>query len=166
MCTCVCSVLMCQTPSSLWSRLDSEDIVTHALSSQVLGCQWEHELLVDHSFPNSFCFTSKDTSSEDSCIPCMCHHLTFLTLVYNSWRNICAFYIHQLMFRFADPQINFLIFMKILKVILSKLRANNQSEYPDYKLRQVVSAYFQLWWIRFTLHSVWLPQKSTGGFLW
>uniref|UniRef100_A0A671WTU9 Glucagon receptor b n=1 Tax=Sparus aurata TaxID=8175 RepID=A0A671WTU9_SPAAU len=31
--------------------------------------------------------------------------------------------------------INFLIFMKILKVILSKLRANNQSEYPDYKLR-------------------------------
>ncbi|KAM8729385.1 glucagon receptor-like [Acanthopagrus schlegelii] len=31
--------------------------------------------------------------------------------------------------------INFLIFMKILKVILSKLRANNQSEYADYKLR-------------------------------
>ncbi|KAI3365641.1 hypothetical protein L3Q82_010722 [Scortum barcoo] len=40
--------------------------------------------------------------------------------------------------------INFLIFMKILKVILSKLRASNQSGYPDYKLRQVVSAYFQL----------------------
>uniref|UniRef100_A0A8C2XNM7 Gastric inhibitory polypeptide receptor n=1 Tax=Cyclopterus lumpus TaxID=8103 RepID=A0A8C2XNM7_CYCLU len=31
--------------------------------------------------------------------------------------------------------INFLIFMKILKVILSKLRASNQSGYPDYKLR-------------------------------
>uniref|UniRef100_A0A3B4ZBC5 Glucagon receptor-like n=1 Tax=Stegastes partitus TaxID=144197 RepID=A0A3B4ZBC5_9TELE len=31
--------------------------------------------------------------------------------------------------------INFLIFMKILKVIFSKLRANNQSRYPDYKLR-------------------------------
>lgn len=31
--------------------------------------------------------------------------------------------------------------MKILKVILSKLRANNQSGYPDYKLRQVNSAY-------------------------
>ncbi|XP_029977782.1 glucagon receptor-like [Sphaeramia orbicularis] len=31
--------------------------------------------------------------------------------------------------------INFLIFMKILKVIFSKLRANNQSGYPDYKLR-------------------------------
>ncbi|XP_041819328.1 glucagon receptor-like [Chelmon rostratus] len=31
--------------------------------------------------------------------------------------------------------INFLIFMKILKVILSKLRANNRSGYPDYKLR-------------------------------
>ncbi|XP_054625431.1 glucagon receptor-like isoform X2 [Dunckerocampus dactyliophorus] len=31
--------------------------------------------------------------------------------------------------------VNFLIFMKILKVILSKLRANNQSEYPGYKLR-------------------------------
>lgn len=28
--------------------------------------------------------------------------------------------------------------MKILKVILSKLRANNRSGYPDYKLRQVV----------------------------
>lgn len=27
--------------------------------------------------------------------------------------------------------------MKILKVILSKLRANKQSGYPDYKLRQV-----------------------------
>ncbi|XP_061911894.1 glucagon receptor-like [Entelurus aequoreus] len=31
--------------------------------------------------------------------------------------------------------INFLIFVKILKVILSKLRANNQSKYPGYKLR-------------------------------
>nr|XP_029484612.1 glucagon receptor-like [Oncorhynchus nerka] len=31
--------------------------------------------------------------------------------------------------------INLLIFMKILKVILSKLRANNQNGYPDYKLR-------------------------------
>ncbi|XP_028264571.1 glucagon receptor-like [Parambassis ranga] len=31
--------------------------------------------------------------------------------------------------------INFLIFMKILKVIFSKLRANNQSRHPDYKLR-------------------------------
>ncbi|XP_042254106.1 glucagon receptor-like [Thunnus albacares] len=31
--------------------------------------------------------------------------------------------------------INFLIFMKIVKVILSKLRASNQSGYPDYKLR-------------------------------
>ncbi|KAM9716314.1 glucagon receptor-like [Menidia menidia] len=31
--------------------------------------------------------------------------------------------------------INFLIFMKILGVIFSKLRANNQSRYPDYKLR-------------------------------
>uniref|UniRef100_A0A3Q1BTH1 Glucagon receptor-like n=1 Tax=Amphiprion ocellaris TaxID=80972 RepID=A0A3Q1BTH1_AMPOC len=31
--------------------------------------------------------------------------------------------------------INFLIFMKILRVIFSKLRANNQSRYPDYKLR-------------------------------
>uniref|UniRef100_A0A8D3C4H3 Glucagon receptor-like n=1 Tax=Scophthalmus maximus TaxID=52904 RepID=A0A8D3C4H3_SCOMX len=31
--------------------------------------------------------------------------------------------------------INFLIFIKILKVILSKLRASNQTEYPDYKLR-------------------------------
>ncbi|CAJ1080872.1 glucagon-like peptide 1 receptor [Xyrichtys novacula] len=33
--------------------------------------------------------------------------------------------------------ISFLIFMKILKVILSKLRASNQTGYPDYKLRQV-----------------------------
>ncbi|KAG7227757.1 hypothetical protein INR49_013551 [Caranx melampygus] len=40
--------------------------------------------------------------------------------------------------------INFMIFMKILRVILSKLRASNQSEYPDYKLRQVVAACFQL----------------------
>uniref|UniRef100_A0A667Y1M0 Gastric inhibitory polypeptide receptor n=1 Tax=Myripristis murdjan TaxID=586833 RepID=A0A667Y1M0_9TELE len=31
--------------------------------------------------------------------------------------------------------INLLIFMKILKVILSKLRASNQNGYPDYKLR-------------------------------
>ncbi|XP_028989917.1 glucagon receptor-like isoform X2 [Betta splendens] len=31
--------------------------------------------------------------------------------------------------------ISFLIFMKILKVILSKLRASHQSGYPDYKLR-------------------------------
>ncbi|XP_041938810.1 glucagon receptor-like [Alosa sapidissima] len=31
--------------------------------------------------------------------------------------------------------VNFLIFMKILKVILSKLRADNQLRYPDYKLR-------------------------------
>ncbi|XP_017166140.1 glucagon receptor-like isoform X1 [Poecilia reticulata] len=31
--------------------------------------------------------------------------------------------------------INFLIFMKILRVILSKLRANIHSRYPDYKLR-------------------------------
>ncbi|KAG9349881.1 hypothetical protein JZ751_026234, partial [Albula glossodonta] len=31
--------------------------------------------------------------------------------------------------------INLVIFMKILKVILSKLRANNQKSYPDYKLR-------------------------------
>ncbi|KAL2078257.1 hypothetical protein ACEWY4_025942 [Coilia grayii] len=31
--------------------------------------------------------------------------------------------------------VNFLIFMKILKVILSKLRADNQQRYPDYKLR-------------------------------
>ncbi|XP_068161698.1 glucagon receptor-like isoform X3 [Antennarius striatus] len=31
--------------------------------------------------------------------------------------------------------IDFLIFLKILKVIISKLRANNQSGYPDYKLR-------------------------------
>ncbi|CAL8379579.1 unnamed protein product, partial [Gadus morhua 'NCC'] len=30
--------------------------------------------------------------------------------------------------------INLLIFMKILKVILSKLRASNQNGYPDYKL--------------------------------
>uniref|UniRef100_A0A3Q4AF36 Glucagon receptor b n=1 Tax=Mola mola TaxID=94237 RepID=A0A3Q4AF36_MOLML len=37
--------------------------------------------------------------------------------------------------RFPILFINFLIFMKILKVILSKLRANNQSGYPDYKLR-------------------------------
>lgn len=34
--------------------------------------------------------------------------------------------------------------MKILKVILSKLRANNQSGYPDYKLRQVTSYWFKL----------------------
>ncbi|KAK6302093.1 hypothetical protein J4Q44_G00281460 [Coregonus suidteri] len=32
-------------------------------------------------------------------------------------------------------RINLLIFIKILKVILSKLRANNQNGYPDYKLR-------------------------------
>ncbi|XP_053270345.1 glucagon receptor [Pleuronectes platessa] len=31
--------------------------------------------------------------------------------------------------------INFLIFMKILKVIFSKLRASNQTGYPDFKLR-------------------------------
>uniref|UniRef100_A0A668RSV2 G-protein coupled receptors family 2 profile 2 domain-containing protein n=1 Tax=Oreochromis aureus TaxID=47969 RepID=A0A668RSV2_OREAU len=31
--------------------------------------------------------------------------------------------------------INFLIFMKILKVIFSKLRASNPTHYPDYKLR-------------------------------
>ncbi|XP_057682250.1 glucagon receptor-like [Corythoichthys intestinalis] len=31
--------------------------------------------------------------------------------------------------------VNFLIFVKILKVILSKLRANNQSDYSDYKRR-------------------------------
>ncbi|KAL0984330.1 hypothetical protein UPYG_G00140060 [Umbra pygmaea] len=31
--------------------------------------------------------------------------------------------------------INLLLFMKILKVIFSKLRANNQNGYPDYKLR-------------------------------
>ncbi|XP_061564088.1 glucagon receptor-like [Cololabis saira] len=31
--------------------------------------------------------------------------------------------------------INFVIFLKILGVIFSKLRANNQSRYPDYKLR-------------------------------
>uniref|UniRef100_A0A8C2XPS2 Gastric inhibitory polypeptide receptor n=1 Tax=Cyclopterus lumpus TaxID=8103 RepID=A0A8C2XPS2_CYCLU len=37
--------------------------------------------------------------------------------------------------RFPILLINFLIFMKILKVILSKLRASNQSGYPDYKLR-------------------------------
>ncbi|XP_046888639.1 glucagon receptor-like [Hypomesus transpacificus] len=31
--------------------------------------------------------------------------------------------------------INFMIFMKIVKVILSKLRASNQNGYPDYKFR-------------------------------
>ncbi|XP_042364489.1 glucagon receptor-like [Plectropomus leopardus] len=31
--------------------------------------------------------------------------------------------------------INFMIFIKVLKVIFSKLRASNQSGYPDYKLR-------------------------------
>uniref|UniRef100_A0A3Q3AJQ3 Glucagon receptor-like n=1 Tax=Kryptolebias marmoratus TaxID=37003 RepID=A0A3Q3AJQ3_KRYMA len=31
--------------------------------------------------------------------------------------------------------VNFLIFLKILGIILSKLRANNQGQYPDYKLR-------------------------------
>lgn len=33
-----------------------------------------------------------------------------------------------------SPQINLLIFMRILKVILAKLRAN-QKGYADYKLR-------------------------------
>uniref|UniRef100_A0A3Q3CJT7 G-protein coupled receptors family 2 profile 2 domain-containing protein n=1 Tax=Haplochromis burtoni TaxID=8153 RepID=A0A3Q3CJT7_HAPBU len=37
--------------------------------------------------------------------------------------------------------INFLIFMKILKVIFSKLRASNPTHYTDYKLRQVFSAF-------------------------
>lgn len=34
----------------------------------------------------------------------------------------------------SPPQINLLIFMRILKVILAKLRAN-QKGYADYKLR-------------------------------
>ncbi|XP_031417336.1 glucagon receptor-like isoform X1 [Clupea harengus] len=37
--------------------------------------------------------------------------------------------------------VNFMIFMKILKVILSKLRADNQHRYPDYKLRDSWSLY-------------------------
>ncbi|KAM8876560.1 glucagon receptor-like [Synchiropus picturatus] len=36
---------------------------------------------------------------------------------------------------FLASVINFFIFMKILKMIFSKLRAGNQSGYPDYKIR-------------------------------
>ncbi len=78
----------------------------------------------------------------------MCYHLTLWTLLNNAL--IDRYFLHRiqwLIFRFSDQQINFLIFMKIVKVILSKLRASNQSGYPDYKLRQV--SYFQLWCIRF-----------------
>lgn len=75
------------------------------------------------------------------------HQLTFWTPLYNIWHIVYFLHrIQQFIFGFSDQQINFLIFMKILKVILSKLRASNQSGYPDYKLRQVVSAYFQWWW--------------------
>uniref|UniRef100_A0A674NQ92 Gastric inhibitory polypeptide receptor n=1 Tax=Takifugu rubripes TaxID=31033 RepID=A0A674NQ92_TAKRU len=48
--------------------------------------------------------------------------------------NMNYWWIIRLPILFASL-INFLIFMKILKVILSKLRANKQSGYPDYKLR-------------------------------
>lgn len=64
--------------------------------------------------------------------------------------------------------------MKILKVILSKLRANNQSGYPDYKLRQVVSifsdddddvSFNHLSNLSKQDGGVWMSQKSTNGFL-
>ncbi|CAG04358.1 unnamed protein product, partial [Tetraodon nigroviridis] len=50
--------------------------------------------------------------------------------------NMNYWWIIRLPILFASL-INFLIFIKILKVILSKLRASNQSGYPDFKLRQV-----------------------------
>uniref|UniRef100_H3D5K6 Glucagon receptor b n=1 Tax=Tetraodon nigroviridis TaxID=99883 RepID=H3D5K6_TETNG len=48
--------------------------------------------------------------------------------------NMNYWWIIRLPILFASL-INFLIFIKILKVILSKLRASNQSGYPDFKLR-------------------------------
>lgn len=57
------------------------------------------------------------------------------------WTYVCTWLIYC-MFGLSDWQVNFVIFIKILKVIISKLRANNQSGYPDYKLRQVVAEYF------------------------
>lgn len=65
--------------------------------------------------------------------------------------------------------------MKILKVILSKLRANNQSGYPDYKLRQVVSmfsdddegdvSFNHLFNLSRKDGGVWMSQKCANGFL-
>lgn len=64
--------------------------------------------------------------------------ILFASLVSDWISTHCKCVVHaQLTYWFFDQQINFLIFMKILKVILSKLRANKQSGYPDYKLRQV-----------------------------
>ncbi|XP_030626043.1 glucagon receptor-like [Chanos chanos] len=48
--------------------------------------------------------------------------------------NMMYWWIIRLPILFASL-INLLIFMKILRVIFSKLRANNQNGYPDYKLR-------------------------------
>nr|XP_043870265.1 glucagon receptor-like isoform X2 [Solea senegalensis] len=62
--------------------------------------------------------------------------------------------------------INFLIFMKVLKVILSKLRASNQTEYPDYKLRLAKATLTLI--PLFGIHEVifiFATDEQTSGFL-
>lgn len=83
---------------------------------------------MDYSIPNSVCFISKDKYHKIASPVC--------SVLWSIWDFYNYSDCHQ--------QINFLIFMKILKVIFSKLRANNQSGYPDYKLRQVFHRVFKL----------------------
>lgn len=49
---------------SMWPPLCHSlgQTMTHVFCSQMLGCQWEHELLVDHSVSSSVCFAGKDAS--------------------------------------------------------------------------------------------------------
>lgn len=129
-------VCWCVLQSKL-PTLDHEHEVARFSHSQVLGCQWEHELLVDYPCPDSFCFTGKKKKKAQWTFA---HRKFVIHALMTSW--------------FSDQQINFVIFMKILKVILSKLRANNQSGYPDYKLRQV----FYVVWMQLLSISSWSRQ--------
>lgn len=65
----------------------------------------------------------------------------------------------------SAQQINFLIFMKILSVIFSKLRANIHSRYPDYKLRQVVSAILQKRLVEFLPEEARVSRNKVKGCL-
>ncbi|XP_029706742.1 glucagon receptor-like isoform X3 [Takifugu rubripes] len=74
--------------------------------------------------------------------------------------NMNYWWIIRLPILFASL-INFLIFMKILKVILSKLRANKQSGYPDYKLRAYLCLCFTATLIkRFVVTHYILPKTN------
>lgn len=103
------------------------------LPGQVLGTEREHGLLVDHPHPHPPRLPGRGAPATPRAIP---GGWSQLLAGVRGWREggragPGAGLVHGCP---PYPQINLLIFMRILKVILAKLRAN-QKGYADYKLR-------------------------------